>query len=185
MMYSSQFRNLFNNSSLRKQQDSMNTESFFKELLQLINDGKFDTIKRDLDEIKLSLFQLDNIKVIVLGDISTLETPVSSWTKFITQLKQPEEEVTSSIVPFSQLPRSYQFKSDLGTRCHHEAFLIDMRATESTHLVSLTTIPTDYLHEDVPRIALAIEFLLCSRGPILAINQRVRFGIWCINEAKY
>lgn len=165
MMYSSQFRNLFNNSSLRKQQDSMNTESFFRELLQLINDGKFDSIKRDLNEIKLSLFQLDNIKVIVLGDISSLETPVSSWTKFITQLKQQQEEVTSSIVPFSQLPRSYQFKSDLGTRCHHEAFLIDMRATESTHLVSLTTIPTDYLHEDVPRIALAIEFLCAVEGP--------------------
>ncbi|CAL1201671.1 unnamed protein product [Candida parapsilosis] len=169
MMYSSQFRNLFNDSSLRKQQDSINTEIFFKELLQLINDGEFDTIKRDLEEIKSNLFQLDNIKIIVLGDVSGLDAPVSSWEKLISLKEETQEnpidKVVSSIVPFSQLPRSFQFKSDLGSKCHHEAFLIDMRATESTHLVSVTPIPTDYLHEDVARIALAIEFLCAIEGP--------------------
>ncbi|KAI5965044.1 hypothetical protein KGF57_000837 [Candida theae] len=165
MMYSSQFRNLFNDSSLRKQQDSINTESFFKELLQLINDGKFEEIKRDLNEIKRNLFNLDNIKLIVLGDVSSLETPVSSWTKFVAQDEPSTEKITSSIIPFSQLPRSFQFKSELGFRCKSQAVLIDMKATESTHLVSVTPIPTDYLHDDIPRIALTIEFLCAVEGP--------------------
>lgn len=165
MMYSSQYRHLFNDASLRKQQDFINTESFFKLLLQLIDEGKFEeTIKRDLEEIKLSLFLLENIKLIVLGDVSSLETPVSSWMQF-TQGPKLESSTSLDIVPFSQLPRSFQFKSDLGAACQSQAFLIDMKATESTHLVSLTPIPTDYLHPDVPRIALAIEFLCAVEGP--------------------
>ncbi|KAI3406611.2 hypothetical protein KGF56_000744 [Candida oxycetoniae] len=161
MMYSSQYRNLFTDRSLRKAQDSINTEQFFKDLLTEINEGGFDKIASDLEEIKNTLFQLDNIKVLVLGNTKDLENPVSSWKKFVSHYDPDSFQVEA----FSQLPRSFQFRSSLGSQCGYEAFLINIPATESTHLVTSTKIPTDYLDDDIARISLAIEFLCAVEGP--------------------
>ncbi|KAI5949350.1 hypothetical protein KGF54_005585 [Candida jiufengensis] len=160
MMYSAQYRNLFNNKSLRKEQDFINTEQFYRDCLKQIEAGEFSKIKKDLLEIKEHLFNLENIKIIIIGNVTTLENPVSSWTNFI----QPQPSIMN-IQPFQNLPRSFQFKSSLGTKCNHEAFLINIPATESTQLISVTTIPTDYLNDDIPRISLAIEFLCAVEGP--------------------
>ncbi|KAI5959901.1 uncharacterized protein KGF55_005133 [Candida pseudojiufengensis] len=161
MMYSCQYRKLFNNKSLRKEQDSINTESFYRELLDKINNGEFSQIKSDLEEIKTNLFKLDNIKIIILGNAPALENPISSWNQFITPITNQE----LNIQPFANLPRSFQFKSEQGLKCNHEAYLINIPATESTHLISITSIPTDYLNDDIPRISLAIEFLCAVEGP--------------------
>ncbi|CAI5760450.1 unnamed protein product [Candida verbasci] len=159
MMYSSQYRNLFNANSLRKAQDAMYTETFYKDLLEDINEGKFETVKKDLDTIKSQLFTLENIKVLILGNINNIEDPVSSWKTF-TKLAPPINQI-----PFDQLPRSFQFKSDLGMACRSAAHLIEIPAADSTHFISLTSIPTDYLDEDIFRIALTSEFLSAVEGP--------------------
>lgn len=52
MMYSSQYRHLFNKASLRKAQDSVYTETFYQDVLAKINDGKFAEIEDDLNTIK-------------------------------------------------------------------------------------------------------------------------------------
>ncbi|EDK46999.1 conserved hypothetical protein [Lodderomyces elongisporus NRRL YB-4239] len=171
MMYSSQFRNLFTDRSLRKGQDAMHTEQFFKELLEDINNGGFDKIAQDLEEIKTQLFSLDNIKVIIMGNTADLDNPVSSWNEFVatttttTTTTNDNQSSTFNVEPFNKLPRSFNFRSDLGLKCAHEAHLIDIPATESTHLVAATKIPTDYLDDDVPIISLAIEFLCAVEGP--------------------
>lgn len=160
MMYSSQYRHLFNKASLRKAQDSVYTETFYQDVLAKINDGKFAEIEDDLNTIKKQLFSLDNMKIIILGGVSNLKNPISSWSKFVDN---PPKEM--DLVPFKDLPRSYEFRSQLGETCCGEAFLVNIPAAESTHLTSLTTIPTDYLDDDIFRIALASEFLTAVEGP--------------------
>ncbi|RCK65426.1 hypothetical protein Cantr_01093 [Candida viswanathii] len=160
MMYSSQHRHLFDKTTLRKAQDSVFTETFYKDLLEQINNGNFAAIEEDLNMIKTQLFSLDNMKVIILGGVSTLKNPVSSWSKFV---EAPPKEM--DIVPFKDLPRAFQFRSQLGAQCQGEAFLVNIPAAESTHLNALTKIPTDYLDDDIFRIALATEFLTAVEGP--------------------
>ncbi|CAK9442357.1 uncharacterized protein LODBEIA_P61000 [Lodderomyces beijingensis] len=164
MMYSSEFRHLFTDRSLRKAQDAINTEDFYKHLLEEIDNDNFEKIAADLEEIKTSLFSTDNIKIIIMGNTVDLENPVSSWSNNFAQSKTPEDKLFS-VQPFCDLPRSYQFKSELGQKCAYEAYLVDIPATESTHLIAVTKIPTDYLDEDIPRISLAIEFLCAVEGP--------------------
>ncbi|RCK66408.1 hypothetical protein Cantr_02135 [Candida viswanathii] len=160
MMYSSQHRHLFDKTTLRKAQDSVFTETFYKDLLEQINSGNFAAIEEDLNMIKTQLFSLDNMKVIILGGVSSLKNPVSSWSKFV---EAPPKEM--DIVPFKDLPRAFQFRSQLGAQCQGEAFLVNIPAAESTHLNALTKIPTDYLDDDIFRIALATEFLTAVEGP--------------------
>lgn len=162
MMYSSQYRTLFNDSSLKKAQDCLNTETFYKDLLEKINNGKFHEIEQDLMKLKEQLFNLNNFKVFIIGNSDTLPKPISSWTKFANGFN---DGTKYKLEPLEDMPRSFQFKSDIGARCSEEAFIVTTPATESTHLISSTPIPTDYLDTDIFKIALASEFLTAVEGP--------------------
>lgn len=162
MMYSLQYRTVFNDFSLRKGQDCINTEHFYKDLLSMINDGKFPEILSDLEEIRRGLFSTDNMKIYVVGGCSELQKPVSSWANFYKELK-PSKDVAS--LTFDEFPRAFQFETEIGRKCSNKAYVVASPAGETTHLISLTPIPTDYLDEDIFKIALASEYLGGVEGP--------------------
>ena len=162
MMYSSQHRHMYNEESLRKSQDSIHTETFYRNLLEMIEGGNFSSIQSDLEAYIKQLFTLDNMKVFVLGNVKNLDGPVSSWSDFVEKYEQPQ----NSPDPFHKLPRSYQFKSQLGHICAKNAFLVLSPIADSTHLITSTPIPNDYLDEDIFKIALASEVLNVVEGPL-------------------
>ncbi|KAM9897542.1 hypothetical protein OXX69_010229 [Metschnikowia pulcherrima] len=161
MMYSLEYRTVYTDASLRKAQDFINTEEFYKGLLEKIKDGRFHEIKEDLESIRDHLFNVSNMKVFVIGGATDLEKPVSAWANFVQEFE------TGSDAHFSldKIPRAFQFKTDVGTKCSKQAFLVSTPASETTHFMSLTPIPTDYLNEDIYKIALASEFLGGVEGP--------------------
>lgn len=162
MMYSLQYRTVFNDSSLRKGQDCINTEHFYKDLLAMINEGKFSEVLSDLEEIRNGLFSTNNMKIYVVGGCSELKNPVSSWGKFYDEMK-PIDGKGGRI--FDEIVRAFQFKTDIGLECSEKAYVVASPAGETTHLISLTPIPTDYLDEDIFKIALASEYLGGVEGP--------------------
>lgn len=160
MMYSKQYRTLFNENSMRKAQDSLHNEEFYKRLLDDINNGGFDCIKKDLSDLKHQLFQLDNIKVFVNGNCKRLKNPISCWTAFINHFKKGHQPI-----PIESFPRSYEFRSNIGSKCSELAYLVEIPAAESTHLTVCTLMPTSYSNSDVFKIALAAEYLNAVEGP--------------------
>lgn len=163
MMYSAEYRAVYNDGSIRKAQDAINTEVFFKELLQKLDDGKFAEIEKDLNDIKSHLFNLANMNVFVVGGCTELSKPVSSWSRFVEELSDSTTRVPE--FDLHKLPRSFEFKTEIGNECSRAAHLVSSPAGETTHLISLTPIPTDYLSEDIFKIALASEFLGGVEGP--------------------
>ncbi|OBA22834.1 hypothetical protein METBIDRAFT_93347 [Metschnikowia bicuspidata var. bicuspidata NRRL YB-4993] len=162
MMYSLQYRTVYTDASIRKAQDCINTEEFYKELLQKIKEGGFSEIKTDLEAIRAHLFNVLNMKVFVVGGATSIESPVSSWTQFV---KEFESKPESSYFSLENIPRAFEFKTSIGNQCSKKAFLATTPASETTHFISLTPIPTDYLNEDIYKIALASEFLGGVEGP--------------------
>ncbi|QRG40045.1 hypothetical protein FDK38_004506 [Candidozyma auris] len=163
MMYSSQYRTVYNEASLRKAQDSIYTENFYRELMQKIDDGKFSEIAADINIIKEKLFNVKNVKLFLTGGCSKLSKPVSSWSKFAKEFSGPDLERNLNL---DRIPRSFQFKSEIGQRCSGHAFLVTTPASDTTHLISMTPIPTDYSDIDIARIALASEILTAMEGPL-------------------
>ncbi|PVH14974.1 uncharacterized protein CXQ87_005253 [Candidozyma duobushaemuli] len=163
MMYSSQYRTVFKETSLRKAQDSIHTEGFYRELMQKIEDGKFAEIVADIDAIKEKLFNVNNMKLFLTGGCSNLENPISSWSKFVKEFNGAKSEANLDL---EKVPRSFQFKSEIGQRCSGQAFLVTTPASETTHLIAMTPIPTDYSDIDIARIALASEILTAMEGPL-------------------
>ncbi|KAF7584021.1 Peptidase M16 inactive domain family protein [Clavispora lusitaniae] len=163
MMYSSQHRTIYNTASLRKSQDSIYTEKFYRSLLEKLDNGKFSEIEADLETFKSKLFNVANMNAFVVGGCKDLEKPVSSWAKFAQEFSDTKEKFDQFTL--EKLPRAFQFKTEEGQKCSGNAHLVTTSASETTHLVSLTTIPTDYLDEDIFKIALASEFLGGVEGP--------------------
>lgn len=160
MMYSKQFRTLFNEQSTRKAQDSMYNEKFYNDLLQAINDDNFEKIKSDLESFKKQLFTVNNFKVFISGGCRSLKNPISSWKPFIDGFEAQKENI-----PIESLPNSHQFRSDIGLKCLNKAYGVSISAIESSNLITLTKIPIDYLNDDIFKIALASEFLNGVEGP--------------------
>lgn len=163
MMYSKEYRTIYKDSSIRKAQDSLNTENFYKEILEKLDNGKFSEIEADLNEIRSHLFSLPNMKAIIVGGCSELESPVSAWTEFVKEFSSSNQKAPH--FDLANFPRSFQFKTDIGQECSSKAYLVSSPAGETTHLISLTPIPTNYLDEDIFKIALASEFLGGVEGP--------------------
>lgn len=156
MMYSLQYRTVFNDSSLRKAQDCINTEDFYHELLEKIENGRFSEIAADLEEIRALLFTTDNMKLYLVGGCSELTHPLASFNKFYDEFKSSSEKNSDD---FDQIPRAFEYRTAVGEVCSKKAYLVGSPAGESTHLISLTPIPTNYLDEDIFKIALAGEYL--------------------------
>lgn len=165
MMSSSQYRNLYQETSLRKAQDSIYTEEFYKGLLEKINNGKFIEIQNDLIKLRSQLFNIDNLKLVIIGGVEKLEAPVSSWSKFVSNFKEIRGE-KDGLDFVTNLPRAFQFKSDTGSKCSSKSFITTLPAIESSYLISLTPMPTSYFDDDIYKIALAAEFLSALEGPL-------------------
>lgn len=183
MMYSCQFRTLFNDRSLKKAQDCILNEQFYKGLLAKIEDDEFDEIEKDLNKLRTQLFDLNGMKLFVLGNCTDLKAPVSSWNRFVQEFKLDKVQP----IEFSDLPRSFKYKSEIGEKMADKAYIVTTPATESTHLIVSTGIPTDYLHEDIFKIALASEFFTAVEGPFwrgirgtgLAYGASIRRDLEC------
>lgn len=163
MMYLKQYRTLFSDSSLRRAQDCLNTEDFYKEVLEKINSGKFSEIRADLERLRKQLFSVDNMKVFIIGEVHSLANPVSGWKEFVRVFKRGNSPL--SLDATGKFPRSSDYLSDTGKLCSLKAFVVTTPAAESTHLVVSTPIPTNYLDEDIFKIALAGEYLGTLEGP--------------------
>lgn len=161
MMYSAEGRTLFNGKSIRKAQDFINTDTFYKDLLEKIEDGQYSSIEADLNKLREQLFNLDNLKLFIVGGISNIKNPVSSWEPFYDAFKNGSVDIQS----VEDLPHSHMFLSEVGQKCSKDASLIVIPGTESTHFVTSVRIPTDYLHEDMFKISLANAILTAVEGP--------------------
>lgn len=166
MMYSKQYRTLFSDQSIRKQHDSVNNEQFFQDLLTEIDNDNFKKIETDLENFKKQLFNLNNFKIFINGNCKNLNNPISTWDKFIKGFQNNAKyNEPMEITPISKLPRSHELRSEVGLKCADNAYIVALPAADSSHLITSTLIPVDYLHEDIFKIALASEYLNAVEGP--------------------
>ncbi|KAH3680744.1 hypothetical protein WICMUC_000178 [Wickerhamomyces mucosus] len=154
-----QTNNTFTERSLYRSKDFLYTESFYRELLNKIENGKFDDILKDLEDIRTQLFKLNNIRVIISGDLSQVEHPIKSWNEFIDAVP------ASSSKELITIPRSFEVLTDLGQSLSGKTFIITTPGSESTFLTSNTKIPIDYLSRSSVAVSLAASYLQAVEGP--------------------
>lgn len=152
----------FTERSLHLSKDFLNTEVFYKELLKKIEDGGFDEIEADLELFRKSLFKLNNFRVLISGDVASIENPVTSWLPFINDefLFNSSDNKEITVVP-----RSFNVLTEFGSNLVKKALIITVPSSDSTFLNSTTTIVTDYNDKDSAVISLTCSYLQAVEGP--------------------
>ncbi|KAH3664171.1 hypothetical protein OGAPHI_004885 [Ogataea philodendri] len=132
-------------------------EDFLRGLLEKI-DTDFDSVVGPLEKFRQQLLKLNNFRVLVVGDVSKLEHPVSQWEKFISVQKSTNEDIT--MIPYTSkvLSKDGQEKSD-------KCYMVTTPGSSSSFMSLITKIPLDVNSPDAAKIILAAEFLECVEGP--------------------
>lgn len=153
---------LFEESSVQKAHNYLYHEFFYRELLQKIGDGNFEEIRKDLNLLRDQLFDYNKLKIFVVGGVSSLKRPVSSWSSFAKHFTPFK---TKGPLAIEKFPRTFQLRSDIGEKCSASAYIASSVASQSSYLLASTLIPPDYLSDDIFKIALASEYLSAVEGP--------------------
>ncbi|ANB13374.1 hypothetical protein AWJ20_1662 [Sugiyamaella lignohabitans] len=150
--------------SLKRQSDNLVSEEFYEDLFEKIENGQFEDIKADLEKLRMSLFSLNNMRVLVMGGIDQIRNPVASWSSLIDATRKKHgNEQKADLVP---IPRSVEVRSSKGRSLEKEAFITPMSASESSYLAVLSKGPTDYKDEDIPALAVCCSYLQAVEGPL-------------------
>ncbi|ODV73718.1 Sdd3p CYBJADRAFT_127523 [Cyberlindnera jadinii NRRL Y-1542] len=144
--------------SLKASRDTLSNEEFYRSLSSKIADGEFASIQRDLETIRECLFKANNFRVILAGDLSSLEHPIQAWKEFLPASKLTKE-------PLLPVPRTFEVRTHVGEKLSKKAYIITAPASESTFLLASTNIPTDYNDEDMAALALTSSYLQAVEGP--------------------
>ncbi|ODQ78123.1 hypothetical protein BABINDRAFT_93187 [Babjeviella inositovora NRRL Y-12698] len=141
--------------SMRVAKDCLTLEAFLKDTSALLeSDEGLATVLATLNEVRSQLFTNGNMRLVVAGDILSIEKPVSVFDVL----------VIGNTTAVSAIPRTLAaLKPESDVR--GKAFLISAPASDSAYLIAATKIPTDYLHPDMPKIALVSEYLQAVEGP--------------------
>lgn len=152
-------RTNFTPRSLKRQKDLLETEDFFKNLSsELETDEGYSKVKKDLEDLRRSLFKPENLRILVSGNVESLKHPVSEWKKL-------EDTLGVSSGKMVTLPRSIDVYSKKGAELNGEVQITPMPATESCFLTLVTKTPSDYWNNDEAAIAVCCEYLQLVEGP--------------------
>ncbi|PRT56219.1 hypothetical protein B9G98_03839 [Wickerhamiella sorbophila] len=139
--------------SLRRQSEGIITEEDIKGVIDMEN------LQKSMKHLMEQLYQPNNMRILVYGDIEHLEQPVSAW-------KELYERFGQIPVPYLPVPTSSLFRTELGRDFSKFASLTVCPATESCYMSVITNAPTEYTESDLPVLSLCCDYLQVPEGPL-------------------
>ncbi|KAH3683917.1 hypothetical protein WICPIJ_005117 [Wickerhamomyces pijperi] len=162
MLSSLQTRHCFGKRSLHKARDFIESEGFYRGLLEKLEAGEFEQIKAELEQFRAALFQLSNFRIVIAGDLTTQDSPISTWsTHFLPRVPKS----AGSSVELQPIPRSNQVFTPLGKTLSNQAKIISSPTATATYLIASTCTPTTYRTKDSVSLAVASSYLQAVEGP--------------------
>lgn len=159
MVMSEMNRVCFTDRSLRRACDAYQNEEFLRDLLSQIQANKgFDALEDIFEHIRKQLFDMSNIRVLLLLDTEHVAHPISSWTKFVAKVEKSKK----SLVP---VPVTKKVMSSDGLNKNKKCFIITTPGSDSGYMSLQTSIPFDSSNKDTFKIILGAEYLQCVEGP--------------------
>lgn len=158
---------LYTERSVKKSVDPLFVESKLEQILDDIDDGKYE--KKILPKLELLRSQLraafSKHHILILADVTKIGPDIyHPWKNFAQALGSASQ---SQVVAIPPSPRLLDAASSLCRAPGEKAFIITTPASESSYMNIVTSIPfnLDYHHPDYPAVSLAAEYLQSVEGP--------------------
>jgi Zn-dependent M16 (insulinase) family peptidase len=130
---------------------------YLKRINRLLKDAP-GTVIEQLNELRRCLCTPENIRVLVIGDIEKLPSPVSTWKELVDDHKA--DKILNPIDrPSSRL-------SDAGKKPGDLAYVIPMPTIDSSFSIQTARGPNSYDHPQLPALLVATAYLDAVEGPL-------------------
>jgi Zn-dependent M16 (insulinase) family peptidase len=130
---------------------------YLKRMNQLLKDEPKAVIAQ-LDEVRKYLCAPENIRVLVIGDIEKLPSPVSTW-KILVDEHKTDNALCPIDRPSSRLSAAGKKPGDL-------AYVVPMPTIDSSFSIQTACGPNSYDHPQLPALLVATAYLDAVEGPL-------------------
>ncbi|WEW61294.1 hypothetical protein PRK78_006784 [Emydomyces testavorans] len=130
---------------------------YLKRIKRLLTKEPQEVVKR-MEAIRRALFQPQNLRLLVIGDLERLSKPVSSWKPFIDgwDMSKPLEPITNLT----------ERLSDAGKEPGALAYIVPMPTIDSSHANASTKGLNSYDDPKLPALMVATAYMNAVEGPL-------------------
>lgn len=111
-----------------------------------------------MEEIRRALFQFENIRVLVIGDLEKLPKPVSAWKPFAERLGTP--------APLQPITARMPLLSEVGRNIGGKSYVVPMPTVDSSFAYASARGLDSYDHPKLPALLVAIAYMNAVEGPL-------------------
>lgn len=167
MLESLTSRTLYTERSIKKSIDPLFVEDDIAQILDDIDNGKFESsILPKLEIMRNELKQhFNKFHLLVLGDLEKIKDDIySAWDPLLDAMGT---DPLGGSVSVPCAPKPLDFISNICKEPKEKAFIITTPGSESSYMNTFTSVPfnMNYDHPDYAAVSLAAEYLQCVEGP--------------------
>lgn len=130
---------------------------YLKRVKRLLTEQPEAIVSR-MEEIRKSLFQPENIRVVVIADLEKLPHPVSSWKPFAERL--------GSSTTLQPITNRRALLGDAGKVIGGKSYIIPMPTVDSSFAYATARGLDSYDHPKLPALLVAIAYMNAIEGPL-------------------
>ncbi|KAJ5907428.1 hypothetical protein N7495_000110 [Penicillium taxi] len=130
---------------------------YLKRVKRLLAEKPEEIVSR-MEEIRKSLFQPENVRVIVIADLEKLPQPVSAWKPFAERLG-----ASDSLNP---IPNRRALLSDTGRSIGGKSYIVPMPTVDSSFAYATARGLDSYDHPKLPSLLVATAYMNAVEGPL-------------------
>ncbi|KAJ5143662.1 Peptidase M16 core [Penicillium bovifimosum] len=130
---------------------------YLKRVKRLLAESPEKVVNR-MEEIRNSLFQPDNVRVIVIADIEKLQNPVSAW--------KPFAETLGTSTELRPITNRRARLSDAGKNIGGKSYIVPMPTIDSSFAYATGRGLDSYDAPELPALLVAISYMNAVEGPL-------------------
>lgn len=130
---------------------------YLKRVKRLLTEKPEEIVSR-MEEIRKSLFQPDNIRVVVLANLERLPRPVSAWKPFAERL--------GTSLDLKPITKRRDLLSDAGKNIGGKSYIVPMPTVDSSFAYATARGLDSYDHPKLPAAMVAIAYMNAVEGPL-------------------
>ncbi|KAJ5738977.1 hypothetical protein N7493_002132 [Penicillium malachiteum] len=130
---------------------------YLKRVKKLLADQPQEIVSR-MEEIRKSLFQPENVRIVVIADLEKLTNPVSAWKPFADRLGTSTE--------LKPITNRRELLSDAGKTIGNKSYIVPMPTVDSSFAYASARGLDSYDHPKLPSLLVAMAYMNAVEGPL-------------------
>ncbi|KAJ5133540.1 hypothetical protein N7448_001435 [Penicillium atrosanguineum] len=143
--------------SITRARSTLVKARYLKRVKRLLAEKPEEIVSR-MEEIRKSLFQPDNIRVVVFADLEKLTNPVSAWKPFVERL--------GTSTDLKPITKKRDLLSDAGKNLGGKSFIVPMPTVDSSFAYATARGLDSYDDAKLPAAMVAIAYMNAVEGPL-------------------